>query len=786
MTFQVSDHTLQQLEFTDLLATVHSFAQSNAARLLLETPDFPSSHADLTLRMNRVFQAHTYIKSVHPIRHADWCDLSGIEPTWVIRDKVIAAEDLRLIQQLLLVHEDLVGKLRGVRDEFPDLAGLVAWPDPLKDLLKRFERVFEPDGSISDRASGLLGSIRSEIKVIENRIASRAGALLKEFSENHYLSGQQLTIRNGRLVLPVLAEHKRRIRGFIHDISGSGQTVFLEPQELVELNNDILEKRSEEKKEIHRILSELSNHVRHFREEIAAIDASLIQLDVTQAWASALEPLSLVIPHLADEAIWDLRQAVHPVLFLNKRDKKEKVVPLNLTLGQEGDQFIIISGPNAGGKTVAMKCLGLLQLLVHAGIPVPAAERTVFPLCESVVCVLGDAQSIQDDLSSFSGHISAIRQVLATPVGTRQLVLIDEITSGTDPIEGQALAIELVEEMLSDGFYGIITSHYPDLKLLPQTDHRVVNGSMLFNLSALRPTFEFKKGIPGSSYALELAGRMGLSERLVNRARTRLSIQTGDTSTLARHLESELEKITDERRQIREQEIRLWQTEAELDRKKRETEQEAKEIRKRLTADFRHLSDELRRTIWQQLDQIKQEKPADLGKTRRELEQVIESAAESPVLLQPEVPVTAFSVGQAVTIRGGSQSGEILSIDSGIATVLAGTFRLKVPLKELVPAGKKASRPVSSQVQVPVPAGDVQFEINLIGLKVHEALDRLDYAIADSIAKQLPSLRIIHGKGTGALRKAVHDYLKNAPSVSHFELAQWYEGSTGATVVTFR
>lgn len=786
MTFQVSEHTIQQLEFTDLLATVHSCSQSPAARRLLETPDFPSSQADLLLSMNRIFQAHAFIRSVHPIRHADWCDLIGIEPTWVIRDKVIAAEDLRLIQQLLLVHEDLAGKLRSVSTEYPDLAGLVAWPDPLKDLLKRFERVFEPDGSISDRASGLLGSVRSEIRVIENRIASRAGALLREFSENHYLSGQQLTIRNGRLVLPVLAEHKRRIRGFIHDISGSGQTVFLEPQELVELNNDILELRSEEKKEIHRILSELSHHVRNFREEITAIDAGLIQLDVTQAWASALEPLNLVIPQIADEPRWVLQQAIHPVLFLNKRGKREGVVPLNLTLGESGDQFIVISGPNAGGKTVAMKCLGLLQLLVHAGIPVPAAEGTVFPLCESVVCVLGDAQSIQDDLSSFSGHVGAIRKVLDVPAGTRQLVLIDEITSGTDPIEGQALAIELVEEMLSDGFYGIITSHYPDLKLLPQTDHRVVNGSMLFNLSALQPTFEFRKGIPGSSYALELASRMGLSDRLVSRARNRLSLQSGDTSQLARQLESELEKLAEDRRHLMEQESRIRQIESDLERKKRETEQEAKEIRKRLTSEFRQLSDELRRTIWQQLDTLKQQKPSDLGKSRRELEQIIESAAESDVLSQPEVPASAFVVGQAVTIRGGSQSGEILSINSGIATVLAGTFRLKVPLKELVPVGKKASRPVSSQVQVPPLAGDVQFEINLIGLKVHEALDRLDYAIADSIAKQLPSLRIIHGKGTGALRKAVHDYLKNAPSVAHFELAQWYEGSTGATVVTFR
>lgn len=783
--FRTNSETLRQLEFTELLHRISDLTVTVKGRQRILDSEILLAPDQISTSMAQVFESWKMIKEVGPFVQESWKDLTGVDSSWTIQGKVIPVEHLLVLKNLSESHDQVYRRISEYQASYPALFILLNGLMPITGLIKAFRRVFDDLGEVSDSASADLAEIRREIRRIQARITTRSQQMLDSFSKEKVLGGQQLTIRNGRLVLPVLAEHKRKIKGFIHDISGSGQTVFIEPQELVDLNNDLQEHRSEEKKEIHRILSVLSEDVRHYASELKQIESILVSLDQIHARAGFLLDFPVIIPGLSAKPEWNLCRAVHPLLFLSRKEKGLKTIPLDLQLGNEGEQFIIISGPNAGGKSVAMKTAGLLQLMVQSGMPVPAAEGTVFPVMTGVFSVIGDSQSISDDLSSFSGHIRAIREVLVSADLDGTLVLVDEICSGTDPVEGQALAIELIETFIRRNFYGIVTSHFPGLKSFAHDHPGLKNGSMVFDTERLVPTYEFRKGIPGSSFALELAGRMQLDDHLIRQARERLGPVNAGIEKLNFELESRLNDLNQKTIELEKAISEARKQETRFSEASRDFRTKEKELKNALKIQLQNELESLRRQIFQQLEELKKERHIDFVKAEKTLTLEVEKRERflPPTENQPAIQVKP---GEKVRVKSTSRNGEVISADDQSAVVLVGNFKLKIPLADLEKAGKEAPKnlqPTSSPVDFTV---DTASEIHLLGLTVHEALDRLDFYLSKAYYHKLPSVRVVHGKGTGALRKAVQQHLAKLDYVDSFQLGEWFEGSTGVTVVKFR
>ncbi|MBN8707113.1 MAG: Smr/MutS family protein [Bacteroidetes bacterium] len=783
--FLSSPSSLTQLEFPVLTSLIAENCQTPKAKSAVSALSCLTNSAEVIGRMTEVYEAWRFIREIGTLGRSGWVDLTGVDNSWVIPGKVIPIEHLLIMRSLVETHSLLYHSISTGQASFPALFMVLRGQSPLTELIKRFRKIFDDNGEVLDSASTELGDIRRELRRLQSKITHRSQDILTHFLKEKMLGGQQMTIRNGRLVLPVLAEHKRKIKGFIHDISGSGQTVFIEPQELVELNNDLFELRSEEKKEIFRILSILSDDIRLHSSALKEIEVIMIELDEIQAKAEFLQPFHVVMPGLSDKIEWKLQFAYHPLLFLSRKEKKLPTIPLNLTLGTEGEQFVIISGPNAGGKSVAMKTVGLLQLMVQSGLPVPVGSDSVFPMVTGVFTVIGDSQSISDDLSSFSGHIRSIKEILVSAELDGSLVLIDEICSGTDPIEGQALAIELIETFIRRNYYGIVTSHFPDLKVFAQEHPKLKNGSMVFDTDKLVPTYEFRKGIPGSSFALELAERMELDPHLLENARKRLGTGSATIEKLNLELEKRLNDVVSKGKELQTEIEKVRNRETQVAESLRDLKSREKALKASLRSQVQVEIENLKRSVFQQIEALKKEKHIDFSKVEK---QVLQTIAKTEDKVEAEDPGELISVskGDQVRVKSTSQNGEVLSVEQDVATVQVGNFKMKIPVRDLVKGTNPKPRLSAPQTSPSDFTVEMASEIHLLGLTVTEALDKLDFYLSKAYFHKLPSVRIVHGKGTGALRKAIHIHLKEMDYIDEFGLGEWYEGSTGVTVVKFK
>ena len=787
MNFVTNDNTLRQLEFTELTEKIAYYAHTNRGRIHLLEHSISCDPIWIEKEIRLVFECWVFLKEIGSISSERWCDLSSVEPGWQIENKTLSISSLIVFKAFISHYEFIFQAFSNNQIDIPNLFNLVKNVLPLKELKKQFEKVFNDDGEILDSASPELSQIRSEINTIQRKIQIRAGDLLDSFNKEGFLTTAQLTIKNGRLVLPFSAEFKRKIPGFIHDVSGSGQTVFIEPQELVNMNNQLFELRGEENVEIQRILTELSEKLRVFKYEILKMEKLLVHLDHIHAKAKFLTPFKITIPTLQTRKIWKIRNGIHPLLMLSRKSKNLQTIPLEFEMGETDEQFILISGPNAGGKSVAMKTIGILQLMVQSGMPIPVEENSSLPVIEGVFSVIGDNQSISNDLSSFSGHIQAIKEILDVAPFHNSLVLIDEICSGTDPVEGQALGIELMLQFVSNGYFGVITSHYSALKNFANDHPKFANGSMVFNTESLQPTYLFRKGIPGSSYALALASRMNLDHSLIEKARIRTGNQHQSLEQMNLELERKLNENVEKQRILVIKEREMDHLENELREKQKLLKQSEKSFKSNLKKQFDAEIDSLKRSIFSELKSLKESKVPDFKKLEEQLYRKVEETKVTASELEEISEAVVFKIGDSVKIKNGTQNGEILQIEGDSAIIQFGPIKMKIGKSELVPYSKKQSKysDVKQTTAEIKPMESYQSELKLLGLTVSEAIDKLELYLSHAMYNQYPSVKIVHGKGTGALRKAVHQYLTNYPGIKEFHLAEWNEGSTGVTVVIF-
>ncbi|MEN6478641.1 MAG: endonuclease MutS2 [Anaerolineales bacterium] len=705
-----------------------------------------------------------------------------------IRDTLLAARRLRY---QILDHEQ----------DYPELADQAYVIQPLSSIIEDITRCLSDDGEVLDAASPALGNIRKQLVSARDRLLERLRSMVTSAQYAQYLQEPIVTERNGRYVIPLRVEFKGRIKGIVHDQSASGQTLFIEPLQTVELNNQWHELQLAERQEILRILKQLSLEVGRSAHDIIATVSALAVLDLAfakarlsaelRAWPAELSPSVWPLStgaETADAQTQSPQPSVYPLYLPKARHPlldPQTVVPITVYLG--GDFIaLLVTGPNTGGKTVSLKTVGLLAAMNQAGLHIPTGEGARLPVFDGIFADIGDEQSIEQSLSTFSSHLTHIVDILSK-ADRGSLVLLDEVGAGTDPVEGAALAQALVAELLTKGCLTMCSTHYSQLKVYAFGTPGVENASVEFDVDTLSPTYRLTIGLPGRSNAFAIAAKLGLPEHIINAARALMAPEAMAHDALlerVRDTQDAAENALSEAQALRE---RVRQMEADLRAKLAEADETRRNALAESRAEGQRELDILRAEIAKLRGRIMRLGSAP-EETIREVVEVIDRLAEAMEPPEAPAPVAdkgdgALHVGDSVLVSSLGQTGELVQISGDQAVVAVGGFRLRTPLKGLVFQGRKA--PVVSpepRVQRTATASP-GMELDLRGRRAEEALEMTDRYLNDAYLAGLPWVHIIHGKGTGVLKQVVRERLAGHPLVQSFRNGELAEGGDGITVV---
>jgi DNA mismatch repair protein MutS2 len=726
--------------------------------------------------------------------------LDGVPDVRAILERARAAgsvldgpELIQLVPVLDAVPK-LAGYGRGVRPLAPDVAAVTDSLPPLSDLRDRLRRALDETGALTDHASPRLGQLRREIRGRRRRLVSELELRLRSADAERLFAERFVTVRHGRYVLPVRAEARGRVRGIVHDRSQSGQTLFLEPADAVDANNDLVQLEREEEQETARVLAELTAAVQGRMPDLLSLVQTLGTLDWTFARGHAAERMEATAPSIDSGRRVALRAARHPLLLAQSwNDPARPVVPVDLEL-TSARPLLIVSGPNAGGKTIALKTLALLSLMAQVGCHLPAAEGSRLPVFSRLFAVIGDEQSVAENLSTFSAFVKQIRRVLEEVDG-HSLVLLDELGAGTDPDEGAALAQAILEELEARGALVMATTHLEPLRAFASTHPGARNASVEFDATTLAPTFRLRYDRPGPSYALAIAARLGLAPDLIARAqahRSEHAARLGELlARLDAHSRAEVERARESERRESEAEVRLAaarETEAAAERRAQAMLERARAEAAALVADIRRAVD----AEWERLKRAERSAEA-MHETRRRVRDAAARLRAAPA--DPPSSPAEIRPGMAVTAEHLGLRGEVVAVAGSSATVRAGTLTLRVPAHALRPApaetpDRSAAAPPARTSRaggdaLPAPRA-VASELHLLGRTTDEARDLVEQYLDDAFVAGLPAVRVIHGKGTGALRKTVRTLLSAHPLVASFRDGEPSEGGAGATIAALK
>jgi DNA mismatch repair protein MutS2 len=675
----------------------------------------------------------------------------------------------------------------------------------LSDVRDGLRRALDDDGALTDRASARLGQVRREIREGRRRVVADLERLIQSEGERVFAE-RFVTLRHGRYVVPVRAESRGRVRGIVHDRSQSGQTLFVEPEATVESNNDLVQLVREEEQESARILAELTARVRLHADDIATLMEAVGDLDWAFARASLAERMQATRPVVEAEGDVCVRAARHPLLLAQSwRDPSRPVMPVDIELTR-ARPLLIVTGPNAGGKTIALKTLALLCLLTQTGCHVPAAEGARLPLFERIYAIIGDDQSVAENLSTFSAFVKQMREVVAG-ADRHALVLLDELGAGTDPDEGAALAQAILEELDARGALVVATTHLEPLRAFASTHARARNASVEFDTATLAPTFRLVYDRPGQSYALAIAARLGLGQSLIMRAQSHRSQHAARLGELLAQMDERSRTDADKTCEIERRESETAARLAAARELESEATTRARATVERAKSEATALLTEIRRAVsaeWERLKRPERSRPS-LDESRRRLSEV--SARLAPVII-PEPNHETLEPGMLVSAAHLGIHGELVAIAGSTATVSTGSVTVRVPVAALrraerapevgtraVIGGRSVTWGASKGPPSP-PTRDnggtegggrrAPSELLLLGRTTDEARDLVEKYLDDAFLGGLVNVRLIHGKGTGALRKAVRALLAEHPLVESFRDGEPSEGGAGATVAALK
>lgn len=682
-----------------------------------------------------------------------------------------------------------------VDDKTDSLTPFFTELEPLSPLHDEIRRCILSEDEIADDASPALFKIRKSIRGMNDRIHAQLTTIMNNSTTRTYLQDAVVTMRDGRYCLPVKAEAKGQVPGMMHDQSSSGSTLFIEPMAVVNLNNELKELFIKEQDEINVILADLSNRVAENAMALETDYQVLSELDFIFAKANLAKSYNGVAPEFNEKGIINIRHGRHPLL-----DPKT-VVPIDVRLGEEYKQ-LIITGPNTGGKTVSLKTVGLLTLMGQAGLHIPAGDRSMLAIFHEVFADIGDEQSIEQSLSTFSSHMTNIVRILEK-ADDQSLCLFDELCSGTDPTEGAALAISILNKLHQYGSVTMATTHYSELKVYALSTDGVENACCEFNVETLSPTYRLLIGIPGKSNAFAISQKLGLSENIIEDARTRISDKDIDFEDLISNLEASRQTIEKEQLEINQYKAEIETLKKQLESKQERLDQnkekilrEANEEAYKILKEAKDLADETIRNFNKYgqgqapMSQMEKER-TNVRNKLSEKEKSISGLKKQNKAPNHKVP-KKLRIGDSVLVLSMNLKGTVHTLPNakGDLYVQMGILRSLVNINDLVLVEDADSSPAKkyggggSKIKMSK-AMNVSSEINLIGKTTDEAIALLDKYLDDAYIAHITSVRIVHGKGTGALRKAVHQYLRRQKHVKEFHLAEFGEGDAGVTIAKF-
>jgi DNA mismatch repair protein MutS2 len=799
MTVQIAQRTLEDLGFADVLRALAHRCRTEPgreralARPFLDTEEQVAEALELVAEARRLTQEQFSMPlgGVTDLRNALELASKGglLEP----RQLIAAA-------QLLFAFVRTREALEERQHVVPRLAAISRRLPMLEPLAVKLDRSFEADGEISDRASPELREARDRVRGLHRRIKSQLEEMLHDEGFLPKLRENYYTIRNGRYVVPVVSNYRGEVPGIVHNASQTGQTLFIEPERMVGLGNDLAIAQSVVAEEERRILQELTNQLGRESDKVLEGISAMAELDEVEAAAVLAGDLRAQTPEFIGVENLTLLRLRHPRLVL----KDTEVVPNDVEMKGEA-RALVVSGPNAGGKTVTLTAVGLCALMLRAGLPIPAGEGSRMPLYRSVHSTVGDAQDLSQGLSTFSAHVVMLRDI-SLSVGKNSLVLIDEIAADTDPREGAAIAIAVLEEMLTKGAVVLVTTHLEELKALAHLDPRFLNARVGFDPKKMAPTYKLQLGAAGASSAIEVAARMGLPAHICERARDLAMNAGGALAKALAATEEDRRKLQDELERAKEAAAEAERLRAQLEEQKQQFERERKARLMRFNEEVAAASDQAAAEVQELLKVLRaQSNEKAAAEARAQLLQRAEEAnqrakAARAELFQVEAPPPAeLKVGAWVRHSGLNKDVEILELTGEQALVAAGIMKMRVPVSELsgsrTAKAKEAKFPErNKQVQqlqrakaaAPEAVEATNYRCDVRGMRAEDALGEVESFLDRGMRSGEESALIIHGHGTGALRQAIRDYLAASPYIRMFRPGENHEGGDGVTVVALR
>jgi len=781
----IDNASIQALELGTILFRLSELTSSPPGReqvLGLAGCDNPE---DLEKELGRVTEMRDLLSFDDPFPLHPFSDIEQSLKKMDVQGAFLKPEELLALKDILVIIRQVKAYLDQREKKYSRLQkmakALPVWPD----IEKEINRIIDASGAVKDKASETLAALRRQIQVKSSQVRKRLDTILRTMVSKGYAQEDSLVLREGSLVIPVKESCRGHLKGIVLDQSASGATVFIEPIEILDLNNEIRRLKGQEAREIEKLLIGLTDQIRPSLSGIRTAYQALIQLDVLAAKARFSIQLGANAAGIDDKGDLDLVEARHPLLLM--REKRESVVPLTLKMIHPL-RSVVITGPNAGGKTVALKTVGLLALMHQYGLHIPVKEGSSLPFFSRIFADIGDQQSIEQDLSTFSSHVQNLKAIL-TASDNSTLVLLDEIGSSTDPAEGAALAEAVLCELYDRGSLALATTHLGSLKVFAHEHEGMENGSMVFDQKTLTPTYYFQMGIPGSSYAFEIAQRLGLSGRVIERAKSIVGEERGTVDRLIFYLEEQVQKTRELMISAELKESRLSGFLKLYEDKLSKMQDIESEAREKAVHEAEAVLKEANAVIEKVVQNIR-ERDADKDsiKDAKKNVQAIKEKIQAGKKVKTEPSEYQPQKGDWVLWSGHSGQGRVVSRpdSKGRVQVQWDQVKLRVPGRDLRPGHPPAEKKVQTGALYKKPVQQVTNEIDLRGMMVDEAIEVVEKYLSDAVMAGFQQVSIIHGKGTGVLRREIGNYLKGHSLVKNKRLGNWNEGDTGVTILELK
>ncbi len=777
-----------KLEFGRITDSVKHHAYSALGENLCDEIIFFTDNEALNTELDKVVEMKIILSAGNDLPLDGLKDISRSLSKIKIEGYYISPEEFLHILDFLKISRNLRKFISDINREqdnsFELINGLAKDLFFNKILEHNIEITIDETGNVRDNASAALSKIRKSINAQSGRLRKTLSSILKKVSEKEFLREDIITQREGRFVIPVKAENKRNVPGIIHGSSGTGATVFIEPSEIINLNNEITELHFEEKREIEKILRQLSAQLGQYTEEIRNNLNILSEIDFIQAKAKYAAETESSKPVTGSNYV-NLIKAYHPGLLKTK--KRNEVIPLNLMIGKEFNT-LVISGPNAGGKTVVLKTVGLLQLMLQSGMLVPAAPESEFRLFRDIFISIGDEQSLESDLSTFSSHLRSIKEILDRS-DNNSLILIDEIASGTDPVLGSALSASILKTFSKRDAYTIVTTHNSELKEFAYSTENIENASLEFDVENLTPNFHFVTGVPGQSFTFEIARKYNFPETVLKDAYGNLDENQSRLEDLLKDLNETKQKYDLLKNKFDIDNSRLKGLTAMYEKKTKELSRNEKEIRYKAKLEAEKIIKDANKLIEKTIKEIKEDKqtPKEIkNEFRSESEKIINIPEEEKIADEEETKILyeEIKINDTIRIKDSIATGDVMEISGDHISVNVNGILMKLKLNDVEKISKKETvRGYSGISNVEINDGKIEYELDLRGNYPTEIEDKIEKFIYDSVNSGLKEVSIIHGKGSGRLRTEVQKLLKKNKAVKSFRPGNWNEGDSGVTIL---